>query len=55
MPPAAARLQDENSETAQECGIKSMPTFQFYKNGKLVAQFSGADEAKLQATITEHK
>jgi hypothetical protein len=32
-----------------------MPTFQFYKNSKKVGEFSGADEAKLKATITSLK
>ncbi|XP_077869352.1 thioredoxin-like isoform X1 [Saccoglossus kowalevskii] len=42
---------DENSETAQSCGVKSMPTFQFYKNGKKIDEFSGASEAKLRETL----
>jgi thioredoxin 1 len=45
---------DENSETAADCGIQAMPTFQFYKNTKKVAEFAGADPDKLQALMDEH-
>ncbi|KAJ1631406.1 thioredoxin-like protein [Pavlovales sp. CCMP2436] len=38
---------DENAETAQDCGIRAMPTFQFYKNNAKLAEFAGADKAKL--------
>ena len=34
---------DQNKETAQECGIESMPTFQFYKKGKKIDEIQGAD------------
>ncbi len=42
-------------ETAEECEISCMPTFQFYKNGAKIAEFSGADEVKLEALIQKHK
>ena len=45
---------DENEDTAQACGIQSMPTFQFYKSKAKVAEFSGADEEKIRATIKSH-
>ncbi|KAJ1639531.1 thioredoxin [Pavlovales sp. CCMP2436] len=44
---------DDNSETAAACGISSMPTFQFYKNGVKIHQFSGANKAMLEAKIAE--
>ena len=50
-----ASLQDENQETAEKCKISSMPTFQFYKHGKLVHQFSGASEDQLLKSIAQHK
>lgn len=45
---------DECQETAQECGIRAMPTFQFYKNSKKVDEFSGASPDKLKAMIEKH-
>lgn len=40
-----------NVDTAQEIssdvGISCMPTFKFYKDGKLVATLEGANESKL--------
>mmetsp|Transcript_25185 Transcript_25185/g.39551 ORF Transcript_25185/g.39551 Transcript_25185/m.39551 type:complete len:92 (-) Transcript_25185:144-419(-) len=46
---------DENEETAAACGIQSMPTFQFYKSGKKVTEFSGADPAKLAQCVAQNK
>ncbi|XP_047448279.1 thioredoxin [Mugil cephalus] len=42
---------DEAQEISAECGIRSMPTFQFYKNGKKVKEFSGADETMLTEQV----
>lgn len=47
--------QDENSETAEACGIQAMPTFQFYKNSSKVEQFSGANGDKLKDIISKLK
>lgn len=44
---------DDNAETAAECGIRSMPTFQFYRNGAKLAEFSGADKDRLEQTMEE--
>jgi len=46
---------DECRDTAQQCGIKAMPTFQFYKNGSKVDEFSGASPDKLRETIEKHR
>lgn len=42
---------DAASDIAQQCGIRAMPTFQFYKNGAKVNEFSGASEQKLRETV----
>ena len=46
---------DENEETAAACGIQAMPTFQFYKAGNKVHEFSGASEEKIREAIAAHK
>merc|ERR1712196_432837 len=46
---------DENEETAGECGIQAMPTFQFYKEGAKVHEFSGASEEKIREAIAKFK
>merc|ERR1712224_1147049 len=46
---------DENEETAQACGIQSMPTFQFYKLGHKVHEFSGASEDKIREALSKFK
>uniref|UniRef100_A0A7S4MIV8 Thioredoxin domain-containing protein n=1 Tax=Prymnesium polylepis TaxID=72548 RepID=A0A7S4MIV8_9EUKA len=46
---------DENEEVAAECEISAMPTFQFYKDGKMIEQIVGADQAKLKANVAKLK
>merc|ERR1719231_1603601 len=46
---------DENEETAQACGIQSMPTFQFFKLGHKVHEFSGASEDKIREALSKFK
>merc|ERR1739848_906629 len=46
---------DENEETAGACGIQAMPTFQYYKNGAKVHEFSGASEEKIKEAIAKFK
>merc|ERR1719265_1622258 len=46
---------DENEETAAACGIQAMPTFQFYKGGAKIHEFSGASEASIREAIAAHK
>ena len=38
---------DENEETAEACGVQGMPTFQFYRGGEKIDEFTGASETKL--------
>jgi len=46
---------DENEETAAECNISAMPTFQFYKKKDKVHEFSGASEDKIKEAIAKFK
>jgi len=46
---------DENEETSAACGISCMPTFQFYKSGEKVHEFSGASEEKITEAIAKFK
>ena len=46
---------DENDETSQACGISCMPTFQFYKAGEKVHEFSGASEEKIKSAVAQYK
>ncbi|KAJ8262624.1 hypothetical protein GJAV_G00168480 [Gymnothorax javanicus] len=46
---------DLAQELAVSCEIQCMPTFQFYKNGQKVDEFSGADEAELRERLKKHK
>ncbi|XP_034020838.1 thioredoxin-like [Thalassophryne amazonica] len=42
---------DDVEEVSQKCNISCMPTFQFYKNGKKVDEFSGANVDSLKEKI----
>ena len=44
---------DDAQEISRRCQIQSMPTFQFYKKGRLVQKFSGADVAKLKSVLSD--
>ncbi|OAJ36707.1 thioredoxin [Batrachochytrium dendrobatidis JEL423] len=46
---------DKVPEVAETAGIRAMPTFQLYKEGKLADEVVGADPAKLTALIEKHK
>merc|ERR1712062_145717 len=47
---------DENDEVAQECAIRSMPTFKVFKAGKEVEEdgFGGASVEKLKAMVEKY-
>eukprot|EP00227_Mantoniella_beaufortii_P016786 CAMPEP_0197589804 /NCGR_PEP_ID=MMETSP1326-20131121/10620_1 /TAXON_ID=1155430 /ORGANISM="Genus nov. species nov., Strain RCC2288" /LENGTH=191 /DNA_ID=CAMNT_0043154781 /DNA_START=70 /DNA_END=645 /DNA_ORIENTATION=+ len=46
---------DKAKEVSSSCGVKCMPTFQFYKAGKRVKEntIEGADAAKIKSTLLE--
>lgn len=45
---------DEQSQIAQEVGVRAMPTFVFFKNGEKIETVVGADVGKLQAAIAKY-
>ena len=45
---------DEAEEIAGKEGIQAMPTFIFYKNGKRLEDFAGADQDRIRSTIAKH-
>ena len=45
---------DDNQETAAACNVKAMPTFQFYKMGKMVHSIRGADPQALRDGVEQH-
>jgi thioredoxin 1 len=46
---------DENSETTQELGIRSIPTILIYKDGEIVEKHvGGASKAQLKSLIDKH-
>jgi thioredoxin-like negative regulator of GroEL len=46
---------DEAQDIAQTLNITAMPTFFFYKRGKLVADVVGADQAKIFQLLNTYK
>ena len=46
---------DKNDEAAAKCGIRSMPTFQFWRDGKCVNTVNGADPNNLLAQLRWHR
>jgi thioredoxin 1 len=45
---------DEVPDVAEKCNVRAMPTFQFYKDGKMVDEVVGADPAKLEAVLQKY-
>jgi len=46
---------DQCPGVAAGAKVRSMPTFQFFKGGARVDEFSGADKARLEATVARLK
>ncbi|PWN52076.1 thioredoxin [Violaceomyces palustris] len=42
---------DEQEQISQECRIKAMPTFIFFKGGEVIETITGADPGKLNQVI----
>jgi len=42
---------DAQEKIAGMCGIRAMPTFQFYKNGSKVDELCGANEQGIRAKV----
>jgi thioredoxin 1 len=45
---------DELEDLAAEQEVKAMPTFSFFKGGKKLESFAGANKDKIKATIEKH-
>ncbi|KAJ3219474.1 Cytoplasmic thioredoxin isoenzyme 2 [Dinochytrium kinnereticum] len=45
---------DQANEISRHCAIRSMPTFRVYKDGKQLAEVTGADPAKLKVAIEKN-
>lgn len=45
---------DAQEKIAGMCGIRAMPTFQFYKDGKKVDELCGANIAALKEKVAKH-
>ncbi len=46
---------DDAADIAGECGISCMPTFQFFKDGKMIAKIEGANLPAIKAKVAELK
>ena len=46
---------DENEEAAQAAGVNCMPTFQVWKDGKMVEKFEGASPEKLEDLFNKYE
>mmetsp|Transcript_10311 Transcript_10311/g.15533 ORF Transcript_10311/g.15533 Transcript_10311/m.15533 type:complete len:104 (+) Transcript_10311:78-389(+) len=42
---------DNQDKIAQMCGVRAMPTFQFFKGGQKVDELMGADVATLKSKV----
>ena len=45
---------DKNQDTQEHENIEAMPTFRFYKNGKMVDELVGANEKELEEKIIKN-
>ena len=46
---------DDADDIAAEAGVQAMPTFHFYKNGRIVDELRGANPQQLQSLILKNK
>ncbi|KAF9972268.1 Thioredoxin-like protein 1 [Actinomortierella ambigua] len=46
---------DEVQAVAEAAGVTAMPTFQFFKNAKKIAEMRGADRAQLESLVKQHQ
>ncbi|XP_039615321.1 thioredoxin [Polypterus senegalus] len=46
---------DVAQDVSELCKISCMPTFQYYKNGEKVHEFSGANKEKLEGSLKKYK
>uniref|UniRef100_G1MI46 Thioredoxin n=1 Tax=Ailuropoda melanoleuca TaxID=9646 RepID=G1MI46_AILME len=44
---------DDCQDVTSECEVKCTPSFQFFKKGQKMGEFSGTNKGKLEATINE--
>jgi len=69
MAPKFAAMSEENPDVAfgsvdvdamdqsviEECKISAMPTFQFFRDGKMIDELVGANPAKLASMLNQYK
>ncbi|ORZ05778.1 PITH domain-domain-containing protein [Absidia repens] len=46
---------DKVADVAAQCKVSSMPTFQFYKGGKKVAEMKGANPTQLEQNVKQYQ
>ncbi|KAI5777094.1 thioredoxin TrxA [Geopyxis carbonaria] len=46
---------DDVPDVAQELGIRSMPTFAFFKGGEKIKEVIGANPPAIKAAVADHK
>ena len=44
---------DDNQDTPQQYGIRSIPTLLLFRNGQVVEQIVGASKAKIEAAVAK--
>lgn len=44
---------DDNQDTPQQYGIRSIPTLLLFRNGQVVEQIVGANKAKIEAAVAK--